>query len=330
MIGATIVVASVWRRRWANFPGIWTTWWLGDLTGALVFAPFLVLWAQPAEPAPERPSFVEVLAIFAAAVVTGTLAFGPVFEHGLYRAPLRFLIIVPLLWAALRAGQRETATVAVILSSTAVWETYLGSGPFVRADVNASFLVLLMFIIIITVPSLTLAAAVAQRRRAEGELRRSHAGLDRLIDERTAELADKERQFRLLVQSVTDYAIYMLDPDGNIRSWNFGAERIKGYCAKEASMNFSAFYTEEERRAGRPQGARRGTPRRRVRAEGSGRARMAAPRGPVSLHLTRTTPARWWLRQGDRDITPQRGPRSGWRSRATPALQAQRWKQSAS
>jgi PAS domain S-box-containing protein len=58
----------------------------------------------------------------------------------------------------------------------------------------------------------------------------------------------------LLVQSVVDYAIYMLDPAGKIISWNPGAERIKGYTAAEIiGQHFSRFYTEEDRAAGRPQ-----------------------------------------------------------------------------
>ncbi|WP_126175168.1 hybrid sensor histidine kinase/response regulator [Tsuneonella rigui] len=57
----------------------------------------------------------------------------------------------------------------------------------------------------------------------------------------------------LLVQSVTDYAIYMLDPQGIVRSWNPGAERLKGYSADEIiGQHFSRFYTEEERAAGVP------------------------------------------------------------------------------
>ena len=54
--------------------------------------------------------------------------------------------------------------------------------------------------------------------------------------------------FKLLVQSVVDYAIYMLDPGGHVASWNSGAERIKGYSADEiVGQHFSAFYTEEDR-----------------------------------------------------------------------------------
>ena len=67
-------------------------------------------------------------------------------------------------------------------------------------------------------------------------------------------LQRSENQFRLLVQGVTDYAIYMLDPDGLVSSWNAGAERIKGYSQSEIlGRHFSAFYTETERAAGRPQ-----------------------------------------------------------------------------
>jgi PAS domain S-box-containing protein len=63
-----------------------------------------------------------------------------------------------------------------------------------------------------------------------------------------------EEQFRLLVQSVTDYAIFMLDRDGHVSSWNYGAERIKGYLPEEiVGQHFSVFYTQADREAGLPQ-----------------------------------------------------------------------------
>ncbi|HEX4198232.1 MAG TPA: PAS domain S-box protein [Caulobacteraceae bacterium] len=62
-----------------------------------------------------------------------------------------------------------------------------------------------------------------------------------------------EQQFRLLVEGVTDYAIYMLDPSGRVSSWNSGAQRIKGYQADEIiGEHFSRFYTDEDRQAGAP------------------------------------------------------------------------------
>lgn len=68
-----------------------------------------------------------------------------------------------------------------------------------------------------------------------------------------AALRDSESQFRLLVNSVTDYALYMLSPDGSITNWNAGAARIKGYSADEIiGQHFSKFYTSEDRAAGFP------------------------------------------------------------------------------
>ncbi len=67
-------------------------------------------------------------------------------------------------------------------------------------------------------------------------------------------LTDDEQQFRLLVQSITDYAIYMLDPNGIISNWNPGGQRIKGYTREEiVGQHFSKFYTDEDRLAGEPE-----------------------------------------------------------------------------
>jgi PAS domain S-box-containing protein len=77
-----------------------------------------------------------------------------------------------------------------------------------------------------------------------------------LTERRAAEetLRQSEEQFRLLVQSLIDYSLYMLTPDGKVGSWNAGAERIKGYAPNEIiGQHFSRFYTEEDREKGMPQ-----------------------------------------------------------------------------
>src|SRR5829696_4817884 len=67
------------------------------------------------------------------------------------------------------------------------------------------------------------------------------------------DLFESERNFRLLVEAVTDYALYMLDPTGVVTSWNIGGERIKGYTPAEIiGQHFSRFYTEVDRANGKP------------------------------------------------------------------------------
>jgi PAS domain S-box-containing protein len=71
--------------------------------------------------------------------------------------------------------------------------------------------------------------------------------------ERPDKSSTEDRRYRLLVEAVTDYAIYMLDPDGIVTSWNPGAQKFKGYEAAEIlGRHFSCFYTEEDRRTGLP------------------------------------------------------------------------------
>jgi PAS domain S-box-containing protein len=74
------------------------------------------------------------------------------------------------------------------------------------------------------------------------------------LEDRSDATASEDRRYRLLVDAITDYAIYMLDPKGFVSSWNPGAARFKGYAADEIiGRHFSEFYTEEEREAGIPE-----------------------------------------------------------------------------
>jgi PAS domain S-box-containing protein len=85
------------------------------------------------------------------------------------------------------------------------------------------------------------------------------AKITRDLTERKAaedELKKSQEAFRLLVQGVSDYAIYMLDTTGLVTNWNLGAQRIKGYLPEEIiGRHFSTFYTDEDRQTGEPQKA---------------------------------------------------------------------------
>ena len=92
----------------------------------------------------------------------------------------------------------------------------------------------------------------------------------RLVHTAAAAAAPADQQFRLLVSSVTDYAIYLLDGAGRVTSWNPGAERIKGYRADEIiGRHFSQFYVPEDRARGVPEAAL-ACARRDGRFEGEG------------------------------------------------------------
>ena len=211
-ISATIGVVALGAggfAAWSNFPGIWATWWLGDAAGAVMVCPAVALWAADfRQPSTAGEQKRETAALHAFAVAIGVIAFSPLLPSAPGRNALAFLAVLPLLWAALRRGPRDTSTVALILSGFAIWGVASGEGPFIQPMVNASFLLLVSFVASVTLPSLALSAAMTSR--------------DRTIVRRVED-------YQRLVDSVRDHAIFMLDPDGRVATWNSGAARIKKY-----------------------------------------------------------------------------------------------------
>jgi integral membrane sensor domain MASE1 len=184
LVSATIGVGSLVLAGFAerqNFGSVWLTWWLGDATGALVITPVIVLWLATPLRAGATERIGESAAVFLVTIAVGLIAFSPLIEQTVARGPLSFLAILPLILAALLRGQRDTATVALILSGFAVWGTLLNGGPFALTTLNDSFLLLLAFIISTAVPSLVLSADVAMRRRTEISLRAAHEALEQQV-----------------------------------------------------------------------------------------------------------------------------------------------------
>jgi two-component sensor histidine kinase len=170
VISATVGVGSLVLTGYADpskFGDIWFTWWLGDVGGQLVVAPIIVLWANANIFAFGRRELFRMAWLMAAAIAVGLVAFSPLMVQTPRRGAFAFLAIVPLLWAALRYSQRDTATVAFVLSSFAIWGTLANNGPFAGANLNDAFLLLLMFVISTAVPSLVLSADVSVRRQAQ-------------------------------------------------------------------------------------------------------------------------------------------------------------------
>ena len=192
-ISALIGVSSLTLAGYTDpgrFLPVWMTWWFGDVAGALVVTPVITLWAAPhGLRLITKREWLDGAIAYASAGVIGLIAFSPLVTQATTVRPLGFLAILPLTWAALRCNQRETATVALILSCFAVWGTLLGSGPFADTSLNDSFLLLLMFMISTSVPSLALSADVAMRKRIEANLKLARAALDQQVHEQATALA---------------------------------------------------------------------------------------------------------------------------------------------
>jgi signal transduction histidine kinase/integral membrane sensor domain MASE1 len=190
----TLVIAGY--AEWANFANIWLTWWLGDMIGALVVTPVVVLCALSDARAFRRTELTKSAAVISLAVVVGFIAFNPLFKQSQHPDTLGFLAVLPLLWAALHRGPRDTAIASFILAGFSIWGTFSAAGPFAPASLNDAFLSVLVFLISVSVPSLALSADVAMRKTIEENLRRTHTELDRRVEMRTAELAAANQALR--------------------------------------------------------------------------------------------------------------------------------------
>jgi PAS domain S-box-containing protein len=266
MISSTVALAGFIL---ANEPGFsdsvvtWLTWWLADAAGTLVIAPVVVLWAMMPLRGFSRWNLLELVAVSILASVIGIVAYSPLVGSSLigndlnvllpYRSLLGFVVLLPLMWAGLRGNQRNVATAALIFFGIAVWGFSVGSDPFPKTDLNGALLSLLVLSISVSVPPLALAAAIATRQNTEAYLLSVQDQLNRQIERKNLALNSVRRHFQILIEGVVDYAIFALDKEGHIASWNSAAQKIMGYTAEEIiGKHFGIFYRPDERRAGAP------------------------------------------------------------------------------
>ena len=243
----TLCVAGL--AAWTKFTPIWVTWWLGDAAGALVVTPVIVLWAQSARRKFDYRDLPDSIAVFGLAVVVGLIAFSPLLPRSDYTRPLGFLAILPLVWAALRCGPRDTATVGLVLTSFAVLGTIEHAGPFGEMGLNESFVVLLTFMLSVSVPSLVLSVDVAMRSRTEDRLRHTQVDLDQRVRERTAALADANIHL-MEAQRLANLGSWRWDILANTITWSEQLYEIYGIRPnqfKGTLQEFVAFIHPEDR-----------------------------------------------------------------------------------
>ncbi|HEX2198779.1 MAG TPA: MASE1 domain-containing protein [Burkholderiales bacterium] len=214
----------------------WWTWWQGDASGILLVAPLMLSWAGGAGRRWTGDKLFEGTLFGVLLVAATQLVFQGAEGASTYAAS--FLVLPFIVWAAFRFSQREVTTAIAVVCALALWHT---------PPTNEARLLLLLFVSTAVFTGLMISAVLGQLGDAMAALQGRQQQLERRVSERTHDLFDSERRFRLMVESVVDYSIFMLDAQGRVASWNAGAERTSGYRAAEIiGRHFSCFYPREE------------------------------------------------------------------------------------
>ena len=165
--------------NWEKYSAIWLTWWLGDMTGYIVVAPLVLLWwIRPRWQEDRQQRTLEAVLLLVSLVLLGDAVFGNWFPRFSEVYPIAFICAPVILWTAFRFTQRETITAISVLSAIALWGTLHGRGPYQVGTANQSLLVLQAWVTVLTLTAMTLAAAMAERRRAEAALEEQKAAVE--------------------------------------------------------------------------------------------------------------------------------------------------------
>ncbi|MGH9715664.1 MAG: MASE1 domain-containing protein [Candidatus Acidiferrales bacterium] len=186
----TAVLAIGGLAQGSAVRGVWTTWWLGDATGALIVAPAILLWSVPSRVAWKKSRLFEAIVLVVCLLAGCEVVIFAGNRSRPEMLPLLFLCFPFLLWPAIRFGQREAASSVLVLSFLAVLGSMPGRRLIPEVSLNVSFLMLQIFIASMGVTALVVAAAISERRSAATALTNTLDMLEETVSYRTKELRD--------------------------------------------------------------------------------------------------------------------------------------------
>ncbi len=227
---------------WSRWGTIALTWWLGDVAGALIVAPLLVLWSRPSETQWTAARVLEAALLLVGIVLVGQVVFGGWTLLAKERYPLEFLIVPLLVWSAFRFGPRETATATFVLAAVAVVGTLQGFGPFARETPNVSLLLLQAFLAVSAVLALALAAALVEQRRSSAAVRSAEEQVRQLDRERAQEALRMGEAALAEAQALAHIGSWSWDVASDKITWSDELYRIYGLTPQSARpLSYGSF-----------------------------------------------------------------------------------------
>jgi signal transduction histidine kinase/ActR/RegA family two-component response regulator len=190
-LGATIGTLSLFSGHIvlpAHFGETWRAWWLGDAIGVLVVAPPLLAWGTGPSREPGTHALIEAVAMACVLLLLCAGVFGsPARSAGPFHQP--YILFAVTIWAALRFGQRGTATTTFAMAGLSILATAFELGPFAGHGLASSLSFLQVFVASVAVTGLFLGAAVSERAARANELARVNAELSNALKARDAFLS---------------------------------------------------------------------------------------------------------------------------------------------
>ena len=232
-IAASVGVTSLFlahARPWPTFGLAWAVWWSGDAMGVLLVAP-LALTLRQLVSIRGKPRIIEIGILVMGIAFTCLVTFDNRFGMKIGDDVLAFSVFPFVIWAAIRFGISGSAITTFLVAAISVWETANSSGPFVKHGSlqNAAFLQL--FLAVISITGMILAAVVVEREQTERALGREQQLLERKVRAEHALRVSEERLLGI-VSSAMD-GIITVNNDQRIVMFNSAAEQIFRCSASE-------------------------------------------------------------------------------------------------